>query len=253
MSNALVKYDDIHQIATSMAQSGFFSDAKEVNKAIVKIIAGQEIGLGAFSSMTGIHIIQGKPTLGANVIATLIKNDDRYDYKLEELTDRNCKVSFYENGEKVGESSFSFEDAEAASLHRKDVWKKYPRNMLFSRAISNGARWFAAGIFGGMPMYTPEELGGEVDEEGNYIDAEARDVTAEQPISMLSAGEPKVETTTDVVVNPDPIPEYTEEDIGLDKMSVESLVKEGFNNLQIKEKLNLPLPKVLEYRKELGI
>jgi hypothetical protein len=51
-----------------------------------------------------------------------------------------------------------------------DNWKRYPRNMLFARCISNAARWFCPSVFGG-PVYTPDELGAAVDpEEGNVID-----------------------------------------------------------------------------------
>jgi hypothetical protein len=40
--------------------------------------------------------------------------------------------------------------------------------MLFARAMSNGARWHCPDIFGG-PIYTPEELGVEVDGEGEPV------------------------------------------------------------------------------------
>jgi len=47
--------------------------------------------------------------------------------------------------------------------------------MLFARAISNGAKWFCPDIFGG-PVYTPDELGAEVDEEGDIIDVTPRTI-----------------------------------------------------------------------------
>ena len=46
--------------------------------------------------------------------------------------------------------------------------------MLFARALSNGARWFCAGIFGGS-VYTHEELGIATDEEGRALEPEASD------------------------------------------------------------------------------
>ena len=36
----------------------------------------------------------------------------------------------------------------------KSGWVKYPRNMLFARAMSNGVRWFAPEATGGLPVYT---------------------------------------------------------------------------------------------------
>jgi hypothetical protein len=53
------------------------------------------------------------------------------------------------------------------------MWKKYTRNMLFSRAMSNGCRWYCAGVFGVGTVYTPEELGADVDADGDPVAAVA--------------------------------------------------------------------------------
>ena len=67
-------------------------------------------------------------------------------------------------------------DASAAGLTNKDNWKKYPRNMLFARAISNGQKWYAPDVYNGVTVYTPDEMGASVDEEGNIIEAIAHEV-----------------------------------------------------------------------------
>jgi len=178
MTNAITTYkstglvrnmDDALSAARAMAASGFFQDSREASQAVVKIMAGAEMGFGPFASMTGIHIVKGRPAIGANLIAAAIKNDPRYDYRVVELTDKMCSLDFYEAGQKVGNSAFSIEDARKAGTQNLD---KFARNMLFARAISNGAKWYCPGIFGGAPVYTPEELGAQVDGEGNVIDAQ---------------------------------------------------------------------------------
>ena len=58
--------------AKALYASNYFSDAKSEAQAIVKVMAGAELGLQPFAAMTGIHIIKGKPVLGANLIATLV-------------------------------------------------------------------------------------------------------------------------------------------------------------------------------------
>ena len=169
MNNKLAvrNFDDVVSISTAMAKSGFFSDAKQAAQAIVKVMAGNELGLGPFASMTGIHIIQGKPTLGANLIATLIKNDPRYDYRVIKMDDKVCEIAFFEGSEQIGVSAFTADDAKKAGTKNMD---KFARNMLFARAISNGARWYTPGIFGGAPVYTPDEMGADVDEDGYIVD-----------------------------------------------------------------------------------
>ena len=180
MSNALTVYDQFDQLqraAIALQESGYFKDVTSKAQAIVKVMAGAELGLPPFASMAGIHIIQGKPVLGANVIATLVKNDPRYDYKVTtDPADQNTEMllEWFEPGpmktwQSVGVAGYTMDEAKAAGLTGKDNWKKYPSDMLFARAISRGARRFAPGIFGGSPIYTPDELGADVDEDGNTI------------------------------------------------------------------------------------
>jgi hypothetical protein len=179
MSNQLAVYENINNIqsaALALHKSGFFSDVKSEAQAIVKVMAGAELGLPPFASMSGIHIVQGKPVLGANVIATLVKNDPRYDYRIKVSTDKECILTWYEHGKPVGESSFTWSEAVNAGLTNKDNWRKYASDMLFARALTRGARRFAPGIFGGAPIYTPEEMGVDTDEEG-YIEAPTITVT----------------------------------------------------------------------------
>ena len=206
MTNAIVPFQDIEQIGNAMVRSGYFADSKDVNQAIVKILAGRELGLGEFASMSGIHIIKGKPALGANLLASLIKNDSRYNYKVITMTDQECSIDFYERWDNkwdmMGNSSFTAQDAKKAGTQNMD---KFPRNMLFARAISNGAKWFTPGIFGGAPVYTPEELGAEVDEDDNIIDVTPTR-TEESVMAEIIAPEAnvtKVERPYPAIIMPD--------------------------------------------------
>lgn len=191
--------DDAVRASTAMAKSGYFKDAENAAQAVVKILAGHEMGFGAFASMTGVHIISGKPAIGSNLIAAAIKRHPMYNYKVTHHDEKRCQIDFYENWngkwEKVGESIFTIEDAQAAGLMSNPTWKKYARNMLFSRAISNGARWYCPDVFGGAPTYTPEELGAEVDEDENVIEAEiieqpAVTISDEKPVTPSIQNEP---------------------------------------------------------------
>ena len=156
-----------------LARSGYFKDAGDEAKAVVKVLAGREMGFGPIASMTGVHIVQGKPTIGANLLGAAIKGSGRYNYRVLELTNERAEIAFFEHGEEIGRSVFTMDDAKAAGLAGKGgSWKTYPRNMLFSRAISNGARWYCPDVFSGVTPYTPEEMGAEVtvDDDGDVID-----------------------------------------------------------------------------------
>lgn len=192
---------DAERAATAMAQSGFFQDAKQAAQAIVKILAGQEMGFGPFAAMTGIYIIQGRPAIGANLMAAAVKRSGRYNYRVIEMTDDRCAITFYEDGQPIGESVFTVEDAKKAQTKNLD---KFARNMLFARAMSNGVRWYCPDVFNA-PTYTPEELGANVDGNGSVIDAPVREVKPEAP-TVTQAPEALAEKPAPKVVAPKPEP-----------------------------------------------
>lgn len=180
--NVLQSFDDVERAAKAMSASGFFPDSKEFAKAVVKVLAGRELGFGAFASMSGVAVIQGKPVVGANLTAAAIKQTGKYNYRVLEHTDQKCEIQFFEAGQPVGKSTFTMEDAKAAGLTNKDNWKKYPRNMLFARAISNGQKWYAPDVYNGVTVYTPDELGASVDEDGNIIEGKlSHNVSESEP------------------------------------------------------------------------
>ena len=145
---------ELMNMAKAFAESGMFADTKSAAQAIVKIQAGQEIGIPPFAAMTGIHIIQGKPTIGAGLIASRVKGSGKYDYKVIEASEKVCSIDFYQGANKIGNSTFTIEDAKKALTKNID---KFPKNMLFARAISNGVKWYCPDIFSG-PVYVPEEM-----------------------------------------------------------------------------------------------
>ena len=172
---ALVPFslDETMSLGRVLAKSGYFSDAKGEAQAVVKVLAGREMGFGPIASMTGVHIVQGKPSIGANLLGAAIKGSGRYDYRVIELTNERAEIAFFQSGEEIGRSLFTMDDAKAAGLANKGgSWKMYPRNMLFSRAMSNGARWYCPDVFSGVTPYTPEEMGADVsmDDNGDVID-----------------------------------------------------------------------------------
>lgn len=181
----LVKYQapDVMTLGATLARSGYFQDARDAAQAVVKILAGQELGFGPVASMTGIYIVKGKVSLSANLIAASVKRG-KYNYRVMELTDLVCKIDFYEGKEKIGESAFTMEDAKSAGLTSSDNYKKFPRNMLFARAMSNGAKWYCADVFGG-PVYTPDELGATVDGETGEMTKRPADEVIAPPAPPL--------------------------------------------------------------------
>jgi hypothetical protein len=177
--NVINSMEDVERAAQAMAKSGYFTDARDAAQAVVKILAGQEMGFGPFASMTGIYIIQGRPSIGANLMAAAVKSSQRYNYRVVEMTDQVCEIEYLEYGKPCGRSRFTLENASKAGTKNLD---KFPRNMLFARAMSNGCRWYCPDIFAGAPTYTPEEMGANVNEAGEVIDVPAKVFT--EPVTV---------------------------------------------------------------------
>ena len=97
MSNdlALSNQMSLSDLGTTLAKSGFFSDTRDAAQAIVKVLAGQELGFGPIASMTGVFVIQNRISLSANMIAAAIKRTKRYNYRVVELTDERAEIAFF--------------------------------------------------------------------------------------------------------------------------------------------------------------
>jgi hypothetical protein len=143
-------------IGEIFSKSAMFPDVKSQAQAVVKILAGREIGLTPFESMASIYIVNGKLALTSKAMSGLIKRSKKYDYSIKKLDEVECIIDITKDGEVVGTSTFTFKDAAKAGLVNKDVWKNYTRNMLFARAISNACRFYCPDVISG--YYTTEEL-----------------------------------------------------------------------------------------------
>jgi len=155
MNNQIVKSAaDALTIGETFFKSGMFSDIKSAQQAVVKIMAGAEMGISPFAAMSGIHIIQGKPTIGAGLMAARVKGFGKYDYRVLEHTDKICSIEYLQNNISLGVSTFTIEDARKAGTKNLD---KFPKNMLFARAMSNGVKWYTPDIYEN-PVYVPEEM-----------------------------------------------------------------------------------------------
>ena len=161
---------DMQNIAKLLAQSGYFSDARDMAQCFTKVLAGNSMGIDPFSSMTGIHVIKGKPSVGSGLMAAKVKASQKYNYKVLVHSSEVCRIQFYElwdgQWQESGVSEFTLEDAKRAGTQNI---QKFPRNMLFARAMSNGVKFYCPDVFSA-PVYTPEELGAQTDGEGNVID-----------------------------------------------------------------------------------
>lgn len=213
---------EIINIGNAFAASGMFQDIKGAAQAIVKIQAGQEIGIPPFAAMTGIHIIAGKPSIGAGIMASRVKGSGKYDYKVIRHDKDNCTIEFFQAEKSLGKSEFTIQDAQKAGTKNLD---KFPKNMLFARAMSNGVRFFCPDIFSG-PVYVPEEF--------DASDVKVEDV---QPVDVSTGmvAEGSASTGAAVVVQPE---ELTQSHPNWPAVT-DALLNKGYSVDQVKSKYSI--------------
>ena len=192
------------QLGDMLARSGYFTDARDAAQCVVKVLAGRELGFGPVASMTGVYIVKGRVSLSANLMAAAVRRSGRYTFKVNILTPENCEIEFFEiiagKRESLGVSAFSLKDAQKAGTQNLD---KFPRNMLYARAMSNGVKWFCPDVTGG-PVYTPEELGENVNEDGEIVPAAPVKAVSQAPRPTVEP--PSVIEGTAVTPSAQPVP-----------------------------------------------
>lgn len=178
-------------LCTHLAKSGYFSDARDADKALVKVLAGREYGFSPIASLTGVHIIEGKPSLGANLIASMIKRSGKYDYKLIECSRERCEIDFIENGASLGPHIvMTMKEAVDTGLALdkyakvKSNWQRHADDMLFARCISKGFRRYCPDLAGGLAMYSLDEIESEpIETTCTVIETPAPQQAASEPVN----------------------------------------------------------------------
>jgi hypothetical protein len=146
--------------------------------AAIIILKGRELGLSFMTAMAHIHVIKGKPSMSAELMQAMArKNVPGLKIVIIESSSEKAIVKFLrpETGSEWFTLTFSMDDARKAELLSNPSWKKYPRAMLWSRAIAAGLRTICPEALMGI-SYTPEELGAHVNEQGDVIETSSRPI-----------------------------------------------------------------------------
>lgn len=199
----------MEHLATNLASSGLFKDSTQAAQAFAKVLIGRDMGLSASAAMMGLHIVEGKPELSANLQAQLVNtyrgpDGERYRFRVAEHTSEVCSVEFFRrerigDWESLGVATYSIEDAKIAGLLGRGPWKKHPRNMLWARAMSDGVNFFCPEVARGLRAYHEGEISSEPAEqpplptappaeEPEVVDAEVIELVSDEQAAALLDG-----------------------------------------------------------------
>lgn len=97
---------------------------------------GEALGLTPMAAIQGIHVIEGKPSASADMIAALIRKAGHTVRVTGDATSATCQIIRKDDPEFVYSATWTMDDAQKAGLMSKDNWKKHTRQMLKRRAVS---------------------------------------------------------------------------------------------------------------------
>lgn len=152
MSN-IVPVSDIQSMSIAIAKSGLFG-AKTPEQAMALMLVAQAEGLHPASAARDYDIIQGRACKKSEaMMRDFIASGGSVQWHA--LTDAEAAATFTHPAGGSVRIDWDMKRAATAGLAGKDMWKKYPRNMLRARCVSEGVRTVCPLATGG--MYSPEE------------------------------------------------------------------------------------------------
>lgn len=149
---------------------------------------GRTLGITPVAAITGIHVIEGKPSASSGLIGGLVRQaGHKLRVKSDGMSTATAQIIRADDPDFTYECTWTLERAAQAGLcklvngkpvardykDRPTSWEKYSAAMLKARAITEVARDACEDVLFGL-HYTPEELGAIVNQDGEPVDAEVQ-------------------------------------------------------------------------------
>lgn len=208
------------EYAKTLADSELLPKHLKKNPASILLIwqAAQELGIGLTVAIANFYVVNGNLTAKSDfmidrarmfghrvthkikdkgkdseVTTTIVRREHlaKYDQLKDMLLDTSSeeeeKIKRIQDriDELEHSSTWNWKKATIAGVTDKDTWQNYPHTMMRHRADSEAIR-AACGEVLGMIQYTPEELGGDVREDGSFL------ITKAEPSRAVQSGRPAI-------------------------------------------------------------
>jgi len=145
-------FDDLERAARFLMTAGA---SKE--EAGLRLAVGIGMGMSLMQCLNDIHMIKGRPTVGATVqLAQIRAKGVRHDWA--ETTPQRATLVLLIPGEDAPRSTtYTLEEAKAAALTGKDNWRNHPAAMLRARCITTAIRMWCPELLG-VTVYDRDEV-----------------------------------------------------------------------------------------------
>ena len=157
---AVYSMPDLEKMALAFAKSGMFG-AKTPEQAMALLLLAHGEGLHPAIAMRDFDVIQGRPAKKAEaMLRSFLGAGGKVEW--HQLDDECADATFSHPQGGSARITWDMKRAKMAGVGNKDMYNKYPRQMLRSRVVSEGCRTIYPASTSG--LYVPEEVvqfGGE--------------------------------------------------------------------------------------------
>lgn len=152
--STLVKFQEQKQeldyfrtLASVASQGGTSNMSPETLMNIM--LTAKDLGISPMKAINGgFYVVNGKISMSTALMADRIRKEG-HSIKISEWTSQKCVVIGVrkDNSDSV-KFEFTMEDAQTAGLTNSPTWKKFPKQMLYNRAMSTLARTLFSDVVG---------------------------------------------------------------------------------------------------------
>lgn len=149
------------------------------------LMVARDLGLPATSGLFKVHVVEGKPTLAADLMVALGLSQGHDIWLVESTTERATYAGKRRGSGREQSITYTIEQAKTAGLTGKANWKNDPAAMLRARASSQLCRVLIPDVLGG--------IGASTEEAEDFVSPAApAPVSADEAAARLRAANPAV-------------------------------------------------------------
>jgi len=145
-------FDDLERAGRFLMTAGVPKD-----EAGLRLAVGIGMGMSLMQCLNDIHMIKGRPTVGATVqLAQIRAKGVKHDWT-ETTPQRTTLVLLIPGEDAPRSTTYTLEEAKAAALTGKDNWRNHPAAMLRARCITTAIRMWCPELLG-VTVYDRDEV-----------------------------------------------------------------------------------------------
>lgn len=200
MSN-VIKYEEqkkeldfLKNLAATAIKSGNYANMSEMT-ALNIMLSAKDLGVSPMKALNGgFYVVNGKISMSTALMTDRIRKEG-HSIKIPEWNKEKCVIIGVrkDNGDSV-KVEFTMEDAQLAGLTNSPTWKKYPKVMLYNRAMSMIARILFPDVVGN--AYSEDEA--EEIKGSSYTQKEALIEVQEAPKKSIQELKELLTTQLDI-------------------------------------------------------